>query len=254
MFRPRLMPCLLLKDNGLVKSVKFKNHRYIGDPLNAVKIFNEKKADELVFLDITAGEEKRHINFDLAAELGEECLMPFAVGGGIKDLPTIKTLLKLGAEKVVLNSVLFDKLELLTEASGQFGVQSAVACIDVKKSLLGKYSVYKDGGKTNTGLNPIEWAKKIEAAGAGEIIIQSIDQDGVMKGYDFQLVQSVAEAVNIPVVALGGAGNYEDFRKAVKECGASAAAAGSRFIYHGKLNGVLINFPANDELQKIFSD
>lgn len=254
MFRPRLIPCLLLKDNGLVKSVKFKNHRYIGDPLNAVKIFNEKKADELVFLDITASAENRHINFELVGELAEECLMPFAVGGGIKDFAAIKSLLKMGAEKVVLNNVLFSNIELLSEAAGQFGAQSTVACIDVKKGLLGGYTVYSDGGRKNSGINPVEWAQQLEAAGAGEIIIQSIDQDGVMKGYDYQLVDSIASSVYIPVVALGGAGSLEDFRKVVTESGASAAASGSRFIYHGKLNGVLINFPAKHELQKLFSN
>lgn len=245
------MPCLLLKNMGLVKSVKFKNHRYIGDPINAVKIFNDKKADELIFLDITATEEKRSISLKLVEDLGEECNMPFSVGGGIKSIEIIKDILSAGAEKVSINSYAFENPSFIRQVSDIFGSQSIIVSIDVKKNHFGKYTVFINGGLKQTKVNPIEYAKKVEEMGAGEILINSIDNDGLMKGYDVELLKEVADAVHIPVIACGGAGKLKDLEDAIKFGHASAVAAGSMFVYHGPRNAVLINFPSKDELTKL---
>lgn len=252
MFRPRVIPCLLLKNNGLVKSVKFKDYTYIGDPLNAVKIFNEKKADELIFLDITATKEKRTINIDLVEKIGEECNMPFAVGGGICKTEQIRDLLKAGAEKVCINSSVFDDFNFIRKAADEFGSSTVVVCVDVKKKLLGKQQVFVNAGTRATGMDPVIYVQKVAEMGAGEIIINSIDFDGTMQGYDIELVKSVSEAVNVPVVALGGAGFPDHLKMAVEKGFASAVAAGSMFVFHGPRKAVLINFPTQKELMKLF--
>jgi cyclase len=252
MFRPRIIPLLLLKNLGLVKSIKFKNHRYIGDPINAVKIFNDEKADELVFLDINASKEGRIISLDFVHNVGDEANMPFSVGGGIKAIKDIRSILENGAEKVVINTYAFENPEFIREAVDTFGSSTIVICIDVKKNFLGKYELVYKQSKKNVKEDPVKFAQKMEEYGAGEIIIQSFDRDGTYEGYDIELVKLVSKAVSIPVVALGGAANYTDFKIVVKEGYASAVAAGSLFVYHGSRKAVLINYPTNQDLLTIF--
>lgn len=252
MFRPRIIPVLLLKDKGLVKSVKFKNYKYVGDPINAVKIFNDLRADELVFLDIMATCQKRSIALDFVRRVGDEANMPFAVGGGIQTNKQIKDIINAGAEKVVINSHAIQNPTFIKEAADEFGSSTIVVSIDVKKNMWGKKRVYTKAGTQSTNLNPIEWAKIIEEKGAGEIIINSIDHDGTMNGYDLALVQEISEAVEIPVVALGGAGRLEDLQDAVKKAYASAVAAGSFFVFHGSRKAVLINYPNEKNIVSLF--
>lgn len=252
MYRPRVIPVLLLKNLGLVKSVKFNKHRYIGDPINAVKIFNDKRADELVFLDINASKENRLISLEFVHKVGDEANMPFAVGGGIKSINDIRSILENGAEKVVINTSAFTDPEFIKEAVNAFGSSTIVICLDVKKNFSGKYQlVYKNAQKKVKG-DIVEFAKKMEEYGTGEIIIQSVDRDGTYEGYDIDLIKLISEAVTIPVVALGGASKYDDFTLAVKEGYASAVAAGSLFVYHGPRRAVLISFPNKKEIMEIF--
>jgi cyclase len=242
MFRPRVIPVLLLKGKGLVKSKKFKNERYIGDPINAVKIFNDLEADELVFLDICASNENRMISLDFVREVGEEARMPFSVGGGIKSVEHIKLIINSGAEKVVINSGAINNLDFIKKASETFGSSSIVVCIDVKKNIFGKPKVESHSGARVLFDNPIEFAQKVQDAGAGEIIVQSVDFDGMMQGYDLNLLKAVSSSVTIPVVALGGAGNFIHLKQAINETMVSALAAGSMFVYHGSRHGILVNY------------
>jgi cyclase len=251
MFRPRIIPVLLLRNKGLVKSIKFKNHRYIGDPINAVKIFNDLKADELVFLDILAIKENRTISPEFVKNVGEEANMPFAAGGGITTLEQIKAVIAAGAEKVVINTKASIEPDFIRAASETFGSSTIVVCIDVKKKLLGREQTWISGGNKPTGIDPVDFAQEIENKGAGEIIIQSIDCDGTMNGYDIQLIRKISQAVRIPVVALGGAGNIEHLKLAYREGYANGLAAGSMFVYHGARNGILINYPEKVEIGTI---
>ena len=249
MLRTRVIPSLLLQGRGLVKTVKFKDPTYVGDPINAVRIFNDKEVDELVFLDITATLENRKPQLDLIKDIATGCFMPFGYGGGIHDVETAREILRLGSEKVVINSAAAD-FKFLREAADNFGSQSVVVSIDVKKARFGKYEVYTHSGTKGTGLNPVQFARDVETHGAGEIILNSIDQDGTMRGYDLDLLHQVTQQVNIPVVAAGGAGHLEHFQQAVLKGGASAVAAGSMFVFHGRHRAVLINYPSQDELKK----
>lgn len=251
-FRPRIIPCLLLKGDGLVKTIKFKNEKYIGDPINAIRIFNEKKADELIFLDIDATKEKRLPSIDLISKISDECFMPFSVGGGIRKIEQIKDIIKTGAEKVIINSYAVENPDFITHAANYFGSQSIVVSIDVKKSFMGGYNVFTSSGQKNTGIKPVEHARMMEAKGAGEIFLNSIDKDGTMEGYDIKLLKEVSQAVNIPVIACGGAGNVKDFERAVYEAGVSAVSAGSYFVFYGKHRAVLINFPKKEEINNLF--
>ena len=201
MLRNRFIPVLLLKKHGLVKTVKFKDPKYIGDPVNAIKIFNEKEVDELVFLDITVSTENREPPYQKIAEVATECFMPFCYGGGIRDLKTIEKIFTLGAEKVALNTAAAHNIDLIQEATKCFGGQSIIVSIDVKKNLLGKYEVFILGGTKNTKLSPVDYARRLEQAGVGEIFLNSIDRDGMMEGYDIELIKRVSSAVNIPVIA-----------------------------------------------------
>lgn len=245
----RVIPTLLLKNEGLVKTIKFKNPKYVGDPRNAVKIFNEKEVDELVFLDITASIIGKGPNFQMIEEIASECFMPLGYGGGINDMDSIKKLFSIGIEKVSLNTALHSNSELLKNASDQYGSQSIIASIDVKKNLFGKYEVYTKGGSINTKKDPIKFAVEMQNLGAGEIFLTSIDLDGTMKGYDLNLISSITSAIDIPLIACGGAGNLSHIKDAVTIAGASAVAAGSLFIYHGKHNAVLINYPKPEDLK-----
>ena len=243
------MPCLLLRDSKLVKTIKFKNPNYVGDPVNAIKIYNEKEVDELIFLDITATVEKKKPNFKTISEIASECFMPLSYGGGITNLEDMKTIFNLGAEKIAINSYGVENPSFITKASEKFGSQSIIVSIDVKKKLVGSYEVYTHSGTKNANMNPVDWAKKVEDLGAGEILLTSIDRDGTMEGYDLTLIKTVSESVNVPVIVCGGAGKIEDFAEAI-QAGASAVAAGSLVVYHGSAQGVLINFPTRDELKK----
>lgn len=252
MFRPRVIPVLLLRNSGLVKSVKFKNHRYIGDPINAVKIFNDLKADELAFLDIDATKDGRLISLDFVKKVGDEANMPFGVGGGIKTIEDIRRILNAGAEKVILNTTAVKDPSFIKKAAEYFGSSTIVVCIDVKKNLFGKPTVVYENARRRSKYNPFEFAQLIEKFGAGEIIIQSVDRDGTYEGYDHELIRNVSENVTIPVVALGGVRSFQDFRKAFKSSYASAVAAGSIFVYHGPRKAVLISYPTRSEIDKIF--
>lgn len=253
MFRPRVIPCLLLKNLGLVKGTKFKEHTYIGDPMNAVRIFNEKEVDELILLDIAATKEKRTISLGVVQKIGEETDMPFAVGGGIRSIADIKSILSSGAEKVCINSYAFENPYFIREASERFGSSSIIVSIDVKADTRGNEYVHIDCGSKNTRVDPVTFAMKIAEMGAGEILINSIDKDGTMAGYDIGLIRKISEAVSIPVIALGGAGRLEDLRLAVSEGKASAVSAGSLFVFYGNNRAVLITYPTKEELMKVFS-
>ncbi|GAB3993244.1 AglZ/HisF2 family acetamidino modification protein [Spirosoma daeguense] len=253
MFRPRVIPVLLLKNKGLVKSVRFDTYTYIGDPINAVKIFNDLKADELLLLDILATKENRCIDLDLVRTIGDEANMPFAVGGGIQTLRQIKELINAGAEKVVVNSFAVKDPAFIKVASEEFGSSTIVVSIDIKKKFLGKQQVYTIGGSQATGLNPVRWAQQMEANGAGELVVTSIEHDGMMQGYNLALIQAISAAVSIPVVAAGGAGNLLDLKAAVNTAHASAVAAGSLFVYHGPRKAVLVNYPQRNELLNLFT-
>ena len=249
MFRPRIIPVLLLKNQGLVKSINFKKEKYIGDPLNAVRLFNDLTVDEICFLDITASTTGLRIPIDLVREIGEEANMPFAVGGGIKTLNDIKEIISAGAEKVIINTTAIENPDFINQASDEFGTSTIVVCMDVKRTgLLKKQKVYTKRGRKNTGVDPIDFAKDMTERGAGEIIVQSIDYDGKRTGYDIDLIKQISESVSIPVVALGGAGTYSDLEIAYKEAFANGLAAGSLFVYHNKNRGVLINYPEKSEL------
>jgi len=250
--KARVIPCLLLRNGGLVKTVKFENPKYIGDPINAVRIFNDKEVDELAFLDISATPTGTQPNFDLIADIASEAFMPFAYGGGITTLEQIKRLFATGVEKVILNSAASHDPSLISRAAEHAGSQSVVVSIDVRKSWLRKHSVLTRCGTVDLKINPVDYAKKAEAAGAGEILLTSVDRDGTMSGYDLELVEAVARAVSIPVIASGGAGSLEDFHSAIAS-GASAVAAGSLFVFHGRHRAVLITYPEYGELEKVLA-
>lgn len=249
MLRYRVIPTLLLKKNGLVKTIKFKNPVYIGDPINAVKIFNEKEVDELILLDISATNENRNPNYEKLSEIISEAFIPIGYGGGIKDLVHIEKLFRMGIEKVIVNTALYTNHHLIGTAATVFGSQSIVAAIDVRKDFLGKYKIYSGSGIKKEHVDLLSFVKKIEDLGAGEIFINSIDLDGTMKGYDINLIKSISTLVKIPVIASGGAGSLKDFATAIKEGGASAVAAGSMFVFHGTHRAVLISYPKYEEIE-----
>jgi len=230
--------------NGLHKTVRFKNPKYIGDPVNTVKIFNEKGADEIILLDILASKDRRQPDFKKIAEIAGEAFMPMAYGGGVKTFDDAKRVFDAGYEKVIINSAALEKMSLVGEIAKVYGSQSAVVSIDSKKDWLGKYKTYTYNATKSTGRSPDEYAKELESAGAGELMVNAIERDGTWEGYDLTLTKMVSEAVTVPVIACGGASGMDDFRKAVTEGGASAVAAGSCFVYQKKGMGVLISFPA----------
>lgn len=253
--RPRIMPVLLMQGDGLLyKTCKFKDPKYVGDPRIAVKIFNDKGADEIVLLDITATAEGRKPNFQLIAEIASEAFMPMAYGGAINHFDDAKTLFSLGVEKVILNSITIEKPELLRQIGEFCGVSSVVASIDARKDMLGRWRVYSHGGRQKTGLDPVAHAKAMELAGAGEIMLNAIDRDGTFLGYDHDLCRMVADAVSIPVIACGGAGHVRDCVAVVRDTGASAAAAGSIFVFQGPHRAVLIKFPTDQEMKALFEE
>jgi cyclase len=255
MRRVRVMPTLLIDGRGrLVKTVRFGKRTYIGDPINAVKIFNTKEVDELVLFDIDATREGRAPNYELIADIVGEAFMPVGYGGGIRAMGEIERLYKCGIEKVVLSSAIADGTGLIEAAAARYGVQAVAVCLQVKRSLLGGYGVRAASGTRALSLTPEAAAQMVVAAGAGELIVYAIDRDGSFGGYDLGLLGRVAQAVDVPVVACGGARSVEDFRAAVVEGGCSAVAAGSLFVYQSGNRGVLISYPSQDELKgKLFS-
>ena len=251
-YRPRIIPVLLLKNKGLIKSTKFKNHRYIGDPINAVRIFNDLKADELAFIDILATKENRTVSTDFVKDVGEEANMPFSVGGGIRTIEQIRKIIEAGAEKVILNTVAGENPDFVQEASETFGSSTITVCIDVKKDFFGREKVWIRAGTKSINCDPLVYARQIEEYGAGEIIIQSIEKDGSMTGYDVELIRKIVGSVTIPVVALGGAGNLDHLSTLGNEVSLNGLAAGSMFVYHGPRRGVLINYPTLQEIKSVF--
>ncbi len=252
MFRPRIIPVLLLKGQGLVKSKRFKDYHYIGDPINAVKIFNDCWADELVFLDILATQQKRLISIDFVRNVGEEANMPFAVGGGIRTLADIRSVIAAGAEKVIINTAALENPDFIKQASDEFGSSTICVCIDCKKKFFGGTQILYRGQKKIPQYVPKEFAELMQEKGAGELILQSVDRDGQMQGYDFEFIKSIAQSLTIPVIALGGAGSLEDLKRVYTECGVSGLAAGSLFVYHGINRGVLINYPNKEQIKNLF--
>lgn len=249
MLSTRVIPVLLLKDMGLYKGEKFKDHKYVGDPINAVRIFNEKEVDELVFLDISATSSGKGPNYALIKDIASEAFMPFGYGGGIHSLEQAKKIFSLGVEKVILCTAAYETPELITQISSVYGAQSVIVCIDIKKSLFGSEEVYVRNGAKKINMKPVEYAIKMQQLGAGELIINSIDREGSGKGFDLSLIEQISEAVEIPVVASGGASTLSHFSEAINS-GASAVAAGSMFIFHGKHKAVLITYPKYVDLIK----
>ena len=253
MKRFRIIPILLIQKGGLVKSVKFAHHKYIGDPINAVKIFNEKGVDEIAIIDISATAEKRGPNLLQIKELASEAFMPMAYGGGITTVEEMTKLISSGVEKVIINNSAFKIPALISEAAKKIGSQSVVVSIDVKKNVWGKYKVYTQNGTYNTGIDPVSFAQLVANAGAGEIILNSIEKDGTFEGYDLNLIEMISLSVNIPLVSVGGAATVADFAAAVQK-GASAVAAGSMFVFQRPHRAVLISYPSQQELkEKLFN-
>ena len=243
MLSTRIIPCLLLKNESLVKTVKFKKYNYIGDPVNTVRIFNELEVDELMFLDIFASKENRSINYKILKNIANECFMPLSYGGNINNLNDVKKIFEIGFEKVVINSNAFGNLNLIKEIVKYFGVQSVVGSIDVKKSIFGVKNVFSHHGKVKQKDNVITWARKLEDAGVGELLVTSIDREGSWEGYDVDLIRSISENVQVPVIANGGCGKIEHINEVVREGNASACAVGSMLVYQKKGMGVLVNLP-----------
>ena len=248
MLRKRVIPCLQLLDDTLVKTVKFKKPAYIGDPINTVRIFNELEVDELCFLDIRATTNNAEPSWDILEQITNECFMPLSYGGGIKSVDTAKRLFSMGFEKVVINSSAHSNSGLIKEIATMYGNQAVVGSMDVKKDLFGRSKVYINNGKSAIKLNPKDWANNLVEQGAGEILLTSIDNEGTWKGYDTILINEIANSVDVPVIAHGGAGGIDDINNLFEETNASAAGIGSMVVYQKKGMGVLVNFPDSNSI------
>jgi cyclase len=253
MLRTRVIPCLLLSNRGLVKTRGFKDPVYIGDPINAVKIFNEKEVDEVIFLDINASDHDKSIDLNLISQMASECFMPVCYGGGVDSVETACEIIARGIEKICINQAALKRPELVNELANKLGSQSVVVAIDVKKDWLGHKRVFDHRLRRLTNIDPVTHAINMAKCGAGEILLNSVDADGSMQGYDIELVLKVAEAVKIPVIASGGAGKLEDLRRCAKEGKASALAAGSMFVFQGRHRAVLISYPSYQELEELLA-
>ena len=252
MLNPRLIPCLLIHNNGLVKTKKFLAPKYVGDPLNAVRIFNEKAVDELIVLDIDATTQRREPNYSLIANLANECRMPLSYGGGITELEQIERIIGLGVEKVAVSSAAVNSANLISKVAAHVGSQSIVVAIDVKKTgLRRRYEIVTHNGTKRTGLDPLEFAKRIQDMGAGEIIVNSVDKDGMMEGYELDLIMKIRDQIRIPMTVLGGAGSLDDIVALWKVHGLVGAAAGSLFVFKGRFRAVLVNYPTTEEKNAI---
>ena len=246
MLRPRIIPCLLMREKGLVKTVKFKESKYIGDPINAVRIFNEKEADELIILDIDATSQNYEPDFQMIEKLASECRMPLCYGGGIKTVEQALNIFSLGVEKVALSSSAVNNPQIVSQIAEKVGSQSVVVVLDVKKKLLGGYEVVTHNGKKYSGSTPFDLVSKFQKLGAGEIVINSVDRDGTMEGYDLNLVEKIRSKITLPLTAIGGAGNLDDIGDLISSFKIIGASAGSLFVYKGKYKAVLINYPSSE--------
>jgi len=251
--RTRVIPALLLRNESLVKTERFGRFTYVGDPCNTVRIFNELEVDELVFLDITATIERRSPNLSLLADIANECFMPLAYGGGIRSFADAQAILKIGFEKIIVNSYAVENPHFITELAEHFGSQAVIVAIDVKRDAWGRHHVRSRAGTADTRRDPIEWAREVESFGAGEILLTSIEREGTWDGFDLQLVRSVADAVHIPVIAHGGAGCVEHLGQVVRQARASAVAVGSMVVFQKKGMGVLVNFPDPARLEAVLT-
>lgn len=248
MLRPRITPCLLIKNGGLVKTINFSNPTYVGDPINAVKIFNEKEVDEIMVVDIDASVHQKEPNYGLIKNLAAECRMPLCYGGGIKTVKQVEGIISLGVEKVAISSAAIGNPDLIAKAAAVVGSQSIVVVMDVKRvDSPVPYELFIHNGRKATGLGPVEFAKAAEDLGAGEVVINSIDRDGLMTGYDLQLAREVREATTLPITVLGGAGSLRDIAALIELFGTIGAAAGSLFVFKGSFRAVLINYPNRSE-------
>lgn len=254
MYRNRVIPCLLLEGHKLVKTVEFSNSSYVGDPINAVKIFNEKEVDELIILDISASKRNTGPDFDYIQQLASECFMPVCYGGGISTMAEVERLFMCGIEKISINRAAFNNPVLISEIAQRYGAQSLVGAIDVKKTWLSGYKIWNYMSGKFERQTPIEWATKLTQLGAGEILVYDVSRDGTFKGFDLELSQSIARSVPVPVITCGGASSVENCRDAVLLGGASAAAAGSLFVYKGPHRAVLINYPEPKILRNLFNE
>lgn len=252
MLRPRIIPSLLIQDNGLVKTVNFKNPKYVGDPINAVKIFNEKAVDELAIFDIDATVKGLEPNYSLIERIANQSRMPLCYGGGVKTVEQAQRIFGLGIEKIALSSAIIDNPHLITDISQRVGAQSVIVVLDVKKKLFGGYEVYTHNGKKGTGVNPFKFIQEVQQLGAGEIVLNSIDQDGVMKGFDVSLIDKAREQTSLPMTVLGGAGSLDDIKKIIDKHNIIGVAAGSLFVFKGIYKAVLINYPLKEEKEKLF--
>jgi imidazole glycerol-phosphate synthase subunit HisF len=244
MLRPRIIPCLLVKDGGLVKTVRFGSPKYVGDPINAVRIFNEKEVDELVVLDIDASARGREPDYVMIRNLAAECRMPLCYGGGVKTLEQAERIIGMGVEKVSLSSAAIEDPGLVARMADVVGGQSVVVVLDVRRNKRGAAEVWTHNGTRSAGKLAVDLAKTMADRGAGEIVVNSIDNDGVMKGYDLDLVAAVRGAVGVPVTVLGGAGSLEHVAELIRRFGLVGAAAGSLFVFKGVYRAVLINYPS----------
>lgn len=251
MLRPRIIPCLLVKNGGLVKTVQFGNPKYVGDPLNAVRIFNEKEVDELVVLDIDATVQGREPDYTLIKNLASECRMPLCYGGSVKTVEQAVRIINMGVEKVAISSAAVENSDLISKIAEVVGCQSVVVVMDIKKSENNKYEIWTHNASNPTGKYPVEFARRLQELGAGEIVINSIDNDGLMKGYDLVLVRAVRESITLPITVLGGAGSLKDIRELVDTFGIIGAAAGSLFVFKGVYRAVLINYPSRFEKEAL---
>lgn len=252
MLYPRIIPCLLVHNKGLIKTVKFKDPKYVGDPINAVKIFNEKEVDEIMVVDIDASRENHEPDYKMIENLAAECRMPLCYGGGIKTAEQAQRIFGLGVEKIAISSIAVENPTLISKIAERVGNQSVIVVLDVKKkSFSSKYEIWTHNATKNTGKDPVEFAKQCEALGAGEIIINSIDNDGVMKGYDLNIIDKIRESISLPMTVLGGAGSLDDIGELIKKHGIIGAAAGSLFVFKGKYKAVLINYPNRIEKESL---
>ena len=256
MLRPRIIPSLLLHNGGLIKTKRFREPKYVGDPLNAVRIFNEKEVDELIVLDINATIQGNEPDYKLISNLAGECRMPLCYGGGVKTSEQLERIIGLGVEKVAISSAAITKPGIITEAASRVGSQSVVMVMDVKKTgmIQKRYEIFTHNGKRSTGLSPTDVATQAEAAGAGELLINSIDKDGTMAGYDMALTDQVHVKINIPLTVLGGAGSLAEIQQLVRKYSLIGAAAGSLFVFKGKYRAVLINYPNQAEREAILKE
>lgn len=256
MLRSRVIPCLLIHKKGLVKTVNFKNPKYVGDPINAVKIFNEKEVDELIVLDIDASVENREPNFEMIKNLATECRMPFCYGGGITTVEQAKKIIELGAEKIAISSSAIKNLGLIREIGEEVGVQSVVVVLDLKKRGFlfgGGYDIYIRNGKEKVNVQLKDFIDQINEIGVGELVINSIDDDGLMQGYNNDLISLIRDWTNFPITVLGGAGNLDDIKNIIKKYKIIGVAAGSLFVFKGKYRAVLINYPNREEKARLFN-